>query len=261
MMGTLEEAVPASEFWQGWFEGLGMDPGNYRGIISDMSTFVREKEFYKKAGKDWKRAYLLYNPPPGTSSTDRIIAAMANYLKFDIFHLDLKSLSSISDLANALASAGNRSLIAIKDFHHWAAPNFKNNEVFFPPSFYVHFVSPQLMLSGLLGIIDELLSSCGDERIIVLTTDPNHGDRVDAGLMRRFQKYIYIDTSSPQLIDLRHLPDGGEIVQLDSSEQKTLVDFDATENGEYQSGVLVSTLEKENNRVGIEEMVYDEECT
>ncbi|XP_058215596.1 AAA-ATPase At5g17760-like [Rhododendron vialii] len=212
-----------------------MDPGNYRGIFSDMSTFVREKEFYYKAGKDWKRAYLSYNPappppPPGTSSTDRIMAAMANYLKFDIFHLDLTSLSSISDLANALASTRNRSLITIKDFHHWAAPHFKNNE---------------LMYSGLLGIIDELLSSCRDERIIVLTTDPNHGDLVDAALMHRFRKYIYIDTSSPGLIDL---PDGGEIVQLDSSEQKTLFDFDATNNGEYQSGVLVSILEKENTR-------------
>lgn len=41
------------------------------------------------------------------------------------------------------------------------------------------------------------------------------------------------------------LPDGGE---LDSSVKKSVVNFDATTNRAYQSGILVSYLEEENTR-------------
>ena len=40
----------------------------------------------------------------------------------------------------------------------------------------------QFTLSGLLNFIDGLWSSCGDERIIVFTT--NHKDRLDPALLR-----------------------------------------------------------------------------
>ncbi|KAG5547260.1 hypothetical protein RHGRI_013061 [Rhododendron griersonianum] len=74
-----------------------------------------------------------------------------------------------------------------------------------------------------------LLSSYGDERIIVSTT--NHRDRHDAALLPLVNVDSYIHTSAPQPIAL---PDGGEIVQLESSEQKPLVDFDATNNRSCQ---------------------------
>ncbi|KAG5512865.1 hypothetical protein RHGRI_038691 [Rhododendron griersonianum] len=107
-------------------EELGMDPEN-EGIISDLLRFVSDKEeFYKKADKDWKRGYLLYDSP----GTDRssLIAAMANRLEFDIYDLDLTGLTSISELTNVLVSIRNCSLIAIKDFDHWVGmlPNLKN---------------------------------------------------------------------------------------------------------------------------------------
>ncbi|KAG5512852.1 hypothetical protein RHGRI_038678 [Rhododendron griersonianum] len=106
-------------------EELGMDPEN-EGIISDLLRFVRDKEeFFKKAGKDWKRGYLFCDSP----GTDRssLIAAMANFLEFDIYHLDLTGLTSISELTNVLVSIRNRSLIAIQDFDQWAGklPDFK----------------------------------------------------------------------------------------------------------------------------------------
>ncbi|KAH7858213.1 hypothetical protein Vadar_021376 [Vaccinium darrowii] len=41
---------------------------------------------------------------------------------------------------------------------------------------------PKLTLSGLLNFIDGLWSNCGDERIIVVTT--NHKDRLDPALLR-----------------------------------------------------------------------------
>ncbi|KDP46725.1 hypothetical protein JCGZ_06513 [Jatropha curcas] len=51
---------------------------------------------------------------------------------------------------------------------------------------------PQVTLSGLLNAIDGLLSCCGDERIIVFTT--NYKDRIDPALLRagRMDMHIYL---------------------------------------------------------------------
>ena len=49
-----------------------------------------------------------------------------------------------------------------------------------------------MTLSGLLNFIDGLWSSCGDERIIIFTT--NHKDRLDPALLRpgRMDMHIYM---------------------------------------------------------------------
>jgi chaperone BCS1 len=64
-------------------------------------------------GKAWKRGYLLYGPP-GTGKSS-LIAAMANYLKFDIYDLELTNLRSNSELRRLLVSAANRSILVIED--------------------------------------------------------------------------------------------------------------------------------------------------
>lgn len=55
----------------------------------------------------------------------------------------------------------------------------------------------QLTLSGLLNFIDGLWSSCGDERIIVFTT--NHKERLDPALLRpgRMDMHIHMSYCSP----------------------------------------------------------------
>ncbi|KAK9989293.1 hypothetical protein SO802_029532 [Lithocarpus litseifolius] len=63
------------------FEKLAMDPVQMRMLKDDLDKFVNRKEWYKKVGKAWKQGYLLYGPP-GTGKSS-LIAAMANYLKFD----------------------------------------------------------------------------------------------------------------------------------------------------------------------------------
>ncbi|GMP27355.1 hypothetical protein CsSME_00003388 [Camellia sinensis var. sinensis] len=95
------------------FETLAMDPEMKKAIIDDLERFVRRKEFYKKVGKAWKRGYLLYGPP-GTGKSS-LIAAMANYLRFDIYDLELTSLYSNSELRRILVSTTNRSIIVIED--------------------------------------------------------------------------------------------------------------------------------------------------
>lgn len=51
----------------------------------------------------------------------------------------------------------------------------------------------QITLSGLLNFIDGLWSSCGDEKIIVFTT--NHRDRLDPALLRPGRMDVHLEMS------------------------------------------------------------------
>ena len=82
-------------------------------IIDDLDRFVKRRELYKKVGKAWKRGYLLYGPP-GTGKSS-LIAAMANYLKFDIYDLELSSIYGNSELRRILLSTANRSIVVVED--------------------------------------------------------------------------------------------------------------------------------------------------
>lgn len=95
------------------FDTLAMDPVLKQALIDDLDRFVKRREFYSRVGKAWKRGYLLYGPP-GTGKSS-LIAAMANYLKFDIYDMELASLRSNSDLRRLLVSTGNRSILVIED--------------------------------------------------------------------------------------------------------------------------------------------------
>ena len=95
------------------FDTLAMDSDLKRGIMDDLERFVRRKGFYRKVGKAWKRGYLLFGPP-GTGKSS-LIAAMANYLNFDIYDLELTDLRSNSELRKLLISTGNRSILVVED--------------------------------------------------------------------------------------------------------------------------------------------------
>ena len=77
--------------------------------------FVRRKlkGFYRKVGKAWKRGYLLFGPP-GTRKSS-LIAAMANYLNFDIYDLRVTNLIGNSQLRQWLISTANRSILVVED--------------------------------------------------------------------------------------------------------------------------------------------------
>ena len=92
---------------------LAMDPEQKRMLKDDLDRFINRKEWYKKVGKAWKRGYLLYSPT-GTGKSS-LIAAMANYLKFDIYDLNLSSIKSDSALRRIFLSTSNRSIMVIED--------------------------------------------------------------------------------------------------------------------------------------------------
>ncbi|KAL3621441.1 hypothetical protein CASFOL_036353 [Castilleja foliolosa] len=95
------------------FDKLAMDPSLKLSVIEDLDRFLRRKEYYKKVGKAWKRGYLLYGPP-GTGKSS-LVAAMANYLRFDVYDLELSSIYSNSELRRTLLCTNNKSIIVIED--------------------------------------------------------------------------------------------------------------------------------------------------
>ncbi|GLT82761.1 hypothetical protein SLE2022_011070 [Rubroshorea leprosula] len=167
------------------FDTVAMDPELKKMIIDDLERFVRRRKFYKKVGKAWKRGYLLYGPP-GTGKSS-LIAAMANYLKFDIYDLELASIYSNSGLRNVLLSTPNRSILVIEDIDCSIQVQDRENHLDIDNS------NGRLTLSGILNSIDGLWSSCGDEKIIVLTT--NHKDRLDSALLRPGRMDVHINLS------------------------------------------------------------------
>ncbi|KAB5541460.1 hypothetical protein DKX38_014434 [Salix brachista] len=205
------------------FDTLAMDMEAKRTIMEDLDRFVKRKEFYRRVGKAWKRGYLLFGPP-GTGKSS-LIAAIANYLKFDIYDLELTDLRTNSDLRNLLVSIENKSVLMVEDIdcsielqdrlaqarammpsrHNPAAFNQVNQNgmvllvhTFFPAYDYLdEGICPQVTLSGLLNFVDGLWSGCGDERIIIFTT--NHKEKLDPALLRpgRMDVHIHMSYCTP----------------------------------------------------------------
>ncbi|XP_021274951.1 AAA-ATPase At5g17760-like isoform X1 [Herrania umbratica] len=210
------------------FETLAMDPDVKNDVMDDLNRFVKRKEFYKRVGRAWKRGYLLYGPP-GTGKSS-LVAAMANYLKFDVYDLQLGNIMRDSDLRKLLLATGNRSILVIEDIDcsvdlpdrrygdgrkqpdqhvqsiflfHEDGPYDRELEGRFTPQDCLRDYARSglhhtLTLSGLLNFIDGLWSSCGDERIIIFTT--NHKDRLDPALLRpgRMDMHIHMSYCKPQ---------------------------------------------------------------
>ncbi|KAF9676037.1 hypothetical protein SADUNF_Sadunf09G0096900 [Salix dunnii] len=194
------------------FDTLAMDMEAKRTIMEDLDRFVKRKEFYRRVGKAWKRGYLLFGPP-GTGKSS-LIAAIANYLKFDIYDLELTDLRTNSDLRNLLVSIENKSVLVVEDIdcsielqdrlaearatmpsrHDPAA--FNQLAVFLVPDRH-NFAQHKVTLSGLLNFVDGLWSGCGDERIIIFTT--NHKERLDPALLRpgRMDVHIHMSYCTP----------------------------------------------------------------
>ncbi|KAF9620079.1 hypothetical protein IFM89_010729, partial [Coptis chinensis] len=182
------------------FDTLAMDQNLKKELIEDLERFVKRREFYRKVGKAWKRGYLLYGPP-GTGKSS-LIAAMANYLKFDVYDLELGNVYRNAQLRNVLVATANRSIVVIEDID--CTVDLQDRE----PRGEQQGPDIKLTLSGLLNFIDGLWSTCGDERIIVFTT--NHKDRLDPALLRpgRMDMHIhmsYCTTDGFNLLALNYL--------------------------------------------------------
>ncbi|XP_020231380.1 AAA-ATPase At3g50940 [Cajanus cajan] len=167
------------------FKTLAIDAELKGEVVSDLDKFVKGKEFYKKTGKAWKRGYLLYGPP-GTGKSS-LIAAMANYLNYDIYDLDLTIIQDNKELKNLILGMSNRSILVIEDIDCTIKLQNREEEKEVDKN-----KDNKVSLSGLLNVIDGLWSCCGEERIIIFTT--NHKERLDPALLRpgRMDMHIHL---------------------------------------------------------------------
>ncbi|KAI0525119.1 hypothetical protein KFK09_004510 [Dendrobium nobile] len=168
------------------FETLAMEADLKKTVLEDLTRFIQRKEYYKKIGKAWKRGYLLFGPPGTGKST--LIGAMANYLKFDIYDLNLREVRTNSELNRLLVRMKNKSLLVIEDID--CSIDFKNrnknkkNET-------NKSRNDEISLSGLLNFIDGLWSTSGEERIILFTT--NYKEKLDPALLRPGRMDMHIN--------------------------------------------------------------------
>ncbi|CAN6225716.1 unnamed protein product [Urochloa humidicola] len=200
--------------WQGinhhhpaTFDTLAMDPELKQSVISDLDRFLKRREYYRRIGKAWKRGYLLYGPP-GTGKSS-LVAAMANYLRFNLYDLDLSEVRGNPVLQRLLNTMTNRAILVIEDIdccftaasrevgkdQAGEAVEDVSEEETMPDVWGTPQPQSQqhnITLSGLLNFIDGLWSTSGEERIIVFTT--NYKERLDPALLRpgRMDMHIYM---------------------------------------------------------------------
>ncbi|KAK9123097.1 hypothetical protein Sjap_012699 [Stephania japonica] len=172
------------------FNTLALDPHLKRRLTHDLSAFSTAKDYYRSVGRAWKRGYLLYGPPGSGKSS--FIAAMANFLNYDVYDLELTKVSDNSELRALLMQTTNRSIIVIEDIdcslhlttfiHRRVNRSTNHSKSNVNKSNIDNDGGGRVTLSGLLNFTDGLWSCCGEERIIVFTT--NHKDYVDPALVR-----------------------------------------------------------------------------
>ncbi|KAK4771897.1 hypothetical protein SAY86_013672 [Trapa natans] len=189
------------------FETLAMDPDRKRAIMDDLRDFTSGQSFYQRTGRAWKRGYLLYGPP-GTGKSS-MIAAMANYLGYDIYDLELTEVHSNSELRKLLMKTSSKSIIVIEDIdcsvnlsNRWKAGGTGASRCSYDPAGSSDLRGGDvegsgannntITLSGLLNFTDGLWSCCGSERIFVFTT--NHVEKLDPALLRsgRMDMHVFM---------------------------------------------------------------------
>ncbi|XP_042461617.1 AAA-ATPase At3g28580-like [Zingiber officinale] len=189
------------------FATLAMDPDKKREIVADLEAFRSGKDFYAKIGKPWKRGYLLHGPPGTGKST--MIAAIANYLDYDVYDLELTSVKDNTELRKLFIETTGKSIIVIEDIdcsldltgERKKKKKKDDKEEDGKEGDRKPPVKPhgddekqsKVTLSGLLNFIDGLWSACGGERLIIFTT--NHVEKLDPALIRRGRMDKHIEMS------------------------------------------------------------------
>ncbi|XP_047337322.1 AAA-ATPase At2g46620-like [Impatiens glandulifera] len=158
---------------QSSFETMVMDSDVKARVKSDLESFLKSEEYYHRIGRVWKKNFLLYGPS-GTGKSS-FVAAMARFLSYDVYDLNLSQISNDSDLKMLLLQTKNKSLIVIEDL-----------------DLYLKSESTAVSLSGLLNFMDGILNSCSsEEKIMVFTM--NSKDEIDPAILRpgRIDVQIY----------------------------------------------------------------------
>lgn len=140
-------------------------------VKADLESFLKSKQYYNRLGRVWKRSFLLYGSA-GTGKSS-FVAAMARSLCYDVYNIDISKVSDDSELKMLMLQTTNKSLIVIEDLDR-----------------LLNEKSGDLNLSGILNFMDGIVSSCGEERVMVFTM--NCKDQVDPALLRPGRVDVHI---------------------------------------------------------------------
>ncbi|XP_057498104.1 AAA-ATPase At2g46620-like [Actinidia eriantha] len=143
---------------------IAMDSDLKNKVKSDLESFLKSKQYYHRLGRVWKRSYLLYGPS-GTGKSS-FVAAMAKFLSYDVYDVDLSRVSDNSDLTMLLLQTTNKSIVVIEDLDRFMAEK-----------------STAVSLSSILNFMDGIVNSCcGDEKVLVFTM--NTKEQIDPAILR-----------------------------------------------------------------------------
>ncbi|PON57361.1 Spastin [Parasponia andersonii] len=180
------------------FETMALDYEKKQKIVEDLLAFSKNKDFFERAGRAWKRGCLLYGPPGTGKST--MIAAMANLLSYDAYDLKLTAVKDNIELRRLLIETTSKSIVVIEDIdcsldltgqrNKMAEESCSKDE---KEKWKKERKKSRVTLLGLLNFIDGIWSSCGSERLIVFTT--NYVEKLDPALIRRGRMDKHIELS------------------------------------------------------------------
>lgn len=153
-------------------ETVVMDADLKTRIKSDLENFLKSRQYYHRLGRVWKRSYLLYGPAGTGKST--FIAAMAKFLSFDVYEINLNRVQNDADLKYLLLQTTKKSIIVLEDLDR-----------------HLDDKSTALSLSGILNFMDGIFSCCGEERVMVFTM--NSKENVGACLLRPGRIDVHIN--------------------------------------------------------------------
>ncbi|XVF31326.1 hypothetical protein REPUB_Repub16aG0136100 [Reevesia pubescens] len=172
-----------------------MDDDKKKDLIDDLLAFSTGKEKYAKIGKAWKRGYLLYGPPGTGKST--LILAMANLLRYDIYDLELTTVTDNTQLKTLLINLSRKGIVVVEDIDCsldiTGKRTNKDDEIDDEDEEKIRKRRSKVSLSGFLNFVDGIWSACGGENIFVFTT--NHIDKLDPALIRKGRMDKHIELS------------------------------------------------------------------
>ncbi|KAL1309618.1 hypothetical protein HN51_052315 [Arachis hypogaea] len=147
------------------FDTVAMDAELKNKVKSDLDQFLKSKQYYHRLGRVWKRSYLLY----GASGTGKssFIAAMAKFLCYDIYDIDVSKVTDGSNWKTLLMQTTSKSMIVIEDLDRLLSG--KSTAV--------------ISVSSILNFMDGIVSCCGEERVMVFTMNGTK-DEVDQAVLR-----------------------------------------------------------------------------
>ncbi|RHN39674.1 putative ATPase, AAA-type, core, sigma-54 interaction domain, ATP-binding site 1 [Medicago truncatula] len=157
------------------FETMLMETDLKNRIKNDLESFLKAKNYYRRLGRVWKRSFLLY----GESGTGKssFVAAMANFLCYDVYDVDLSKIQSDSDLKFLLLETSPKSIIVVEDLDRFITAELE---------------SPATVTSvGIQNFMDGIMtSSYAEGRIMIFTM--NSKEFIDPNFLRPGRVDVHI---------------------------------------------------------------------